>query len=110
GPAGGRLSYHEGPRVQNIGTEQQAHELIESDRRNQGAGGQQVVYVFRYPRDPSSAFPKVTQRKDYERWFKDVPTSWDYLGANPTGGGPPSAPSCPSPTASSLPTTPASKS
>src|SRR5262249_31582440 len=78
-PTDGTLSYYDGTRVLKISTEQQAHELIESDRRSQGASGQQVVYIFRYPREPGNPFPKSPQRKDYERWFKDVQTSWDYL-------------------------------
>ena len=83
--ASGKLYYRD-PDLVEVRSEAEAHRLIERDRDGPGAP-HQVHYVILYPRDPNSEYPRKSQRLDYQRWFADVPLSFDIPFAIEAVGG-----------------------
>ncbi|MFO0877522.1 MAG: hypothetical protein U0840_09120 [Gemmataceae bacterium] len=78
----GRLYYRDPERLE-IRDQADAHRLIERDRQKQGVSRRELYYLILYPRERSSAYPTVEQRKNYDRWFEGVALGYDIPGTAP---------------------------
>jgi hypothetical protein len=84
----GGLYYLDPDRI-DIATQAEAQKLIDRDQERLKDGKRELFYLILYPRDPASVFPHVDQRRDYDRWFKEIAHGYDIPGVAPSKAGRP---------------------
>lgn len=73
----GRLFFYAGGERLEIRHQEDAQRLIDQHRRQARlGGGQDLYYLFLYPRS-LSGFPTEGQIREYRRWFQDVAHGFD---------------------------------
>jgi hypothetical protein len=79
-PVDGKLYYRGLKGRIQLPSEGEAAELIKRDQERTGADKRELYYLILYPRDPKSAYPTVGQKRDYDRWFKEIALGYDVPG------------------------------